>query len=146
MFNTLATVVTDTAHGDISGPYLATGLYYVSEPGKGQKIRMEDSQLAFDVDPNPFGSRDDITDVAFSKDEAGNYDGIILHFNAKGKKDIMTATTEGTGKTIGIIVTGRLYYVPQIQQPVTAGIMYIYFPDKSKKELIAMRDAILAEK
>lgn len=146
LFSTLATVITDTTRAKTAGPYLATGLYYILPPGKGQQIRMEGSQLAFDIAPEPFGSRQDIIAVSFSKDEVGMYDGLVLHFNEKGKKDIMAATTREMDKAIGVIVTGRLYYVPQIRSPITSGITYIYFPDKSEKELAAMRDAILLEK
>ncbi len=61
-----------------------------------------------------------VKNATATMDQVGGYQ-VLLSFNSEGTKKFGEVTTAGSGRLLGIVLDGRLYSAPRINEPITGG-------------------------
>jgi SecD/SecF fusion protein len=68
----------------------------------------------------PEMSGENVKSAIATSDQFGGYQ-VHLNFNSVGAKQFADVTTANTGRLLGIVLDGRLYSAPRINEPITGG-------------------------
>ncbi len=92
--------------------------------------------LYYAVKAIPEMSGENVKSAIATSDQFGGYQ-VHLNFNSAGAKQFSDVTTVNSGRLLGIVLDGKLYSAPRINEPITGGSAQItgHFSAREAQEL-----------
>lgn len=124
---------------------LATGWYYVNDPGQGVQRILDGDTTVYWLNPAPIVTAKDIATFELYKSSFGNSWVLSMKLNASGAERWLVATGNSIGGHLAFVVNSKLVSTPKVNAEITGGLTALNRGTYSKGDLKAIMKAIQAE-